>query len=59
MLFEGGAGAFTLALADLLGPDGEIYSVDKGGRFILIEPPEFRRLSQIYPILTGKFTNAP
>ena len=24
-----GAGAFTLALADLLGPTGEIYSVDK------------------------------
>lgn len=25
-----GSGAFTLALADLLGPSGEIYSVDKG-----------------------------
>ncbi|MBF6591206.1 MAG: methyltransferase domain-containing protein [Ktedonobacterales bacterium] len=24
-----GTGAFTLALADLLGPDGEIYAVDK------------------------------
>jgi SAM-dependent methyltransferase len=26
-----GGGAFTLALADLLGPGGEIYSVDKDG----------------------------
>ena len=26
-----GWGAFTLALADLLGPDGEIYSADKDG----------------------------
>src|SRR5262245_23949957 len=27
--FGSGTGAFTLALAELLGPDGEIYSVDK------------------------------
>ena len=27
--FGAGAGAFTLALADLLGPGGEIYAVDK------------------------------
>lgn len=27
--FGAGAGAFTLALADLIGPTGEIYSVDK------------------------------
>jgi len=27
-----GAGAFTLALADLLGPSAHIYSVDKDGR---------------------------
>jgi ubiquinone/menaquinone biosynthesis C-methylase UbiE len=27
--FGAGTGAFTLALADLLGPTGEIYSVDK------------------------------
>src|SRR5260221_6039919 len=26
-----GSGAFTLALADLIGPTGEIYSVDKDG----------------------------
>ena len=26
-----GGGAFTLALADLLGPGGEIYSIDKDG----------------------------
>lgn len=27
--FGSGAGAFSLALADLLGPEGEIYAVDK------------------------------
>ncbi|TMD25838.1 MAG: class I SAM-dependent methyltransferase, partial [Chloroflexi bacterium] len=27
--FGSGAGAFTLALADLLGTEGSIYSVDK------------------------------
>src|SRR5450755_615860 len=27
--FGSGAGAFTLALADLIGPTGSIYSVDK------------------------------
>lgn len=27
-----GAGAFTLALAELIGPDGAIYSVDRDGR---------------------------
>src|SRR5437762_11758301 len=26
-----GGGAFTLALADLIGPSGEIYSIDKDG----------------------------
>lgn len=27
--FGSGAGAFTLALAELIGPDGEIYSIDR------------------------------
>ena len=30
--FGAGAGAFTLALAECLGPEGEIFSVDKDGR---------------------------
>lgn len=30
--FGSGAGAFTLALAELVGPDGEIYSVDRDRR---------------------------
>lgn len=30
--FGAGTGAFTLALAELLGPGGQIYSVDKDGR---------------------------
>src|SRR5205814_4474226 len=29
--YGSGAGAFTLALADLIGPTGHIYSVDKNG----------------------------
>lgn len=30
--FGSGAGAFTLALADLIGPTGEIYAVDRDSR---------------------------
>lgn len=30
--FGSGAGAFTLALADLLGPTGQIYSIEKDNR---------------------------
>ena len=30
--FGSGTGAFTLALADCLGPDGQIYSIDKSER---------------------------
>ncbi|MCB0100226.1 MAG: methyltransferase domain-containing protein, partial [Caldilineaceae bacterium] len=29
--FGSGCGAFTLALAELLGPNGEIFSVDQDG----------------------------
>ncbi len=37
-----GGGAFTLALADLLGPDGQIYSVDQDGRTLRGEERELR-----------------
>jgi ubiquinone/menaquinone biosynthesis C-methylase UbiE len=30
-----GAGAFTLALAELIGPEGEIYAIDKSGVALL------------------------
>jgi SAM-dependent methyltransferase len=32
-----GEGAFTLALADLLGPDGSIHSVDRDGRALRVQ----------------------
>jgi ubiquinone/menaquinone biosynthesis C-methylase UbiE len=32
-----GQGAFTLALADLLGPSGSIYSVDRDGRALRVQ----------------------
>jgi ubiquinone/menaquinone biosynthesis C-methylase UbiE len=32
-----GQGAFTLALADLLGPTGSIYSVDRDGRALQVQ----------------------
>jgi SAM-dependent methyltransferase len=37
-----GAGAFTLALADLIGPSGAIYSVDKDGRALREQEREMR-----------------
>ncbi len=45
-----GAGAFTLALADLIGSTGEIYSVDKDAfppRPFIILPP-ILQVSSIY-----------
>jgi len=38
-----GTGAFTLALADLLGPSGAIYSVDKDPGALAIQQREMRR----------------
>ncbi len=37
-----GSGAFTLALADLLGPDAEIYSVDRDRHALDRQRSEFR-----------------
>lgn len=37
-----GTGAFTLALAELLGPTGEIYSVDKDGGALREQERQFR-----------------
>lgn len=41
-----GEGAFTLALADLLGPAGSIHSVDRDARALEVQS---RRLRQAYP----------
>src|SRR5450756_1578184 len=37
-----GAGAFTLALADLLGPTGSIYTVDRDGRALRVQVQALR-----------------
>src|SRR5689334_22134055 len=37
-----GSGAFTLALADLLGPEGQIYSVDKDRQALNRQEREMR-----------------
>jgi ubiquinone/menaquinone biosynthesis C-methylase UbiE len=36
-----GEGAFTLALADLLGPTGSIHSVDRDGRALVVQARAF------------------
>jgi SAM-dependent methyltransferase len=41
--FGSGEGAFTLALADLLGPSGAIYSIDRDGRAIQVQREALRR----------------
>ena len=41
-----GAGAFTLALADLLGPTGSIYTVDRDSRALRVQ---VRALHDIFP----------
>jgi SAM-dependent methyltransferase len=38
-----GEGAFTLALADLLGPTGTIYSIDRDGRALRSQEQALRR----------------
>jgi SAM-dependent methyltransferase len=53
-----GQGAFTLALADLLGPSGSIYSVDRDGRALQVQLGALRAAFpdvQVTPI-EGDFT---
>jgi SAM-dependent methyltransferase len=47
--FGSGAGAFTLALAELLGPGGVIYSIDRDARALQAQA---RRVAQAYPAVT-------
>jgi len=44
-----GQGAFTLALADLLGPTGSIYSVDRDGRALQVQ---VRALRDAFPTVS-------
>ena len=41
--FGSGGGAFTLALADLLGPEGMIYSLDRKARVLNEQARDMRR----------------
>ncbi|MBA2394684.1 MAG: class I SAM-dependent methyltransferase [Ktedonobacteraceae bacterium] len=50
-----GSGAFTLALADLLGPTGQIYSVDKDRRVLQEQEQAIQRL---FPAISVEFRAA-
>ncbi len=41
--FGSGAGAFTLALADLIGPEGTIYSIDKDGAALQAQERQLKK----------------
>jgi SAM-dependent methyltransferase len=47
--FGSGEGAFTLALADLLGPPGSIHTVDRDGRALEVQ---HRALGERFPSVT-------
>ncbi len=53
--FGSGGGAFTLALADLLGPAGTIHSVDKNGRAL---ERQRRRMASRFPGVTVHYHHA-
>lgn len=53
--FGSGRGAFTLALADLIGETGQIYSVDKNGRAIRQQK---RRMRDRFPQVTVHYRTA-
>jgi len=50
-----GGGAFTLALAELIGADGEIYSVDKDGRAL---KEQERAMKSQFPAVTVHYLTA-
>jgi SAM-dependent methyltransferase len=57
--FGSGEGAFTLALADLLGPTGSIYTVDRDGRALEVQLSALRRAFPNVRVtaLAADFTN--
>src|SRR3954465_6147904 len=56
--FGSGRGAFTLALADLLGPTARLWSVDRDARALRDQPAIFRDRFPDTPLQTivGDFT---
>ena len=50
-----GGGAFTLALAELIGPEGEIYSIDRDGRVL---KEQKRAMQASYPKNTVHYMEA-
>lgn len=55
--FGAGTGAFTLALAEILGPDGEIYAVDRDINALRTQEQEMRtRYKTPTHYLKGDFT---
>ena len=56
--FGSGAGAFTLALAELVGPGATLYSVDRDGRALERQRREMSRLfpAVILRVLAADFT---
>jgi SAM-dependent methyltransferase len=55
--FGSGTGAFTLALAELLGPSGQIYSIDKDRRALDTQARTFNKLFANRPRPSIQFIN--
>jgi ubiquinone/menaquinone biosynthesis C-methylase UbiE len=53
--FGSGSGAFTLALADLIGETGRIYSIDKDSRAL---KEQGQALESLFPAVPVQFLNA-
>lgn len=58
--FGSGTGAFTLALADLLGPEGQIFSIDRDARSLRDQESALRIGFPIVPVVTivGDYTRS-
>ncbi|MCL4369073.1 MAG: class I SAM-dependent methyltransferase [Actinobacteria bacterium] len=56
--FGSGTGIFTLALSNLIGPDGEIYSLDRDGTALARQEAMFSRVASKARVhfLLGNFT---
>lgn len=52
-----GSGTFTLALGELVGPDGQVFAVDKSPEIFNINPPDIQKFAGVFPI-QADFTQA-